>query len=325
MELLINDLSLHGQFTAPDSFRVAIGRVMKIRQVARQSKRELYCHRGLVQAQVAPGMTMPQAVQKLKIEERRALMQWLTRQGPFWEDERRHTADDWFECKGEIVTDTAVGEAAWRNLNGIDHALVSLTPSDWEFSPIPVAWVQDDADNTRTGIEVGNHWTPESVETLLRDTQAPPDSWRQLEGQAKARCPRLIFAADAFTPLGDQPFVSGAAGRLSFVLDTLNRFKSCFGPNDQLTAEGHKLYQDFFTGKKGKGGRGALFSDSSDSEKGKFKQKMTFDHPDKQGKSIFCPWHGKVQTPQLRVHFSWPVRAREPLYVVYVGPKITKR
>ena len=42
-------------------------------------------------------------------------------------------------------------------------------------------------------------------------------------------------------------------------------------------------------------------------------------------KTLFCPWHGKVQTPQLRVHFSYPIRANEPLYIVYVGPKLTKR
>ena len=51
---------------------------------------------------------------------------------------------------------------------------------------------------------------------------------------------------------------------------------------------------------------------------------MTFKHPTDASKTLFCPWHGKVQTPQLRVHFSWPVRADEPLYIVYVGPKITK-
>jgi hypothetical protein len=40
---------------------------------------------------------------------------------------------------------------------------------------------------------------------------------------------------------------------------------------------------------------------------------------------IFCTWHGKVKTPQYRIHFSWPISAVAPLYVVYIGPKITKR
>ncbi|MBN1960904.1 MAG: hypothetical protein JW841_08150, partial [Deltaproteobacteria bacterium] len=85
------------------------------------------------------------------------------------------------------------------------------------------------------------------------------------------------------------------------------------------------IYQDFFTGKKGGGGRGALFSDSSDEEKNEFKNALTFNHPQKPHVKIFCPWHGKVQTPKYRIHFSWPVRVNEPLYVVYIGEKLTKR
>lgn len=80
-----------------------------------------------------------------------------------------------------------------------------------------------------------------------------------------------------------------------------------------------------FTGKKGDGGRGATFTDSSDSEKSEFKKEMTFDNPLDAKRTLFCPWHGKVQTPQLRVHFSYPICADEALFVVYVGPKLTKR
>jgi hypothetical protein len=32
-----------------------------------------------------------------------------------------------------------------------------------------------------------------------------------------------------------------------------------------------------------------------------------------------------LKTQQIRIHFSWPIRVDTPLYVVYVGPKITKR
>ena len=27
----------------------------------------------------------------------------------------------------------------------------------------------------------------------------------------------------------------------------------------------------------------------------------------------------------LRLHFSWPIEAGKPVYIVYAGPKITKR
>lgn len=269
-------------------------------------------------------MTMPQAINRaLSSEERRALMQWLTQHGPFWEDTREHTADDWLEWNGRIVTDTAVGEAAWCCLNGLERGLVSLVPSDWEFSPVAVDWISE-TDGGKT-VAVGNHWAPESVEAMLQQAPVPLASWQELEASARTRCTGLGFATDAFAPLAGHPFVSSAAQRLLVLLEILNRLKSCFDPAGRRTAEGDQLYRDFFTGKKGKGGRGALFSDSSDDEKHRFEPAMTFKHPESPGETIFCPWHGKVQTPQLRVHFSWPMRAGTALYVVYVGPKITKR
>lgn len=79
------------------------------------------------------------------------------------------------------------------------------------------------------------------------------------------------------------------------------------------------MFQLHFTGDK------AWFSDSSSTEKSDFRKELTFRHPMNAGEYLFCTWHGKVKTPQLRIHFSWPIRASDPLYVVYIGPKITKQ
>jgi len=135
----------------------------------------------------------------------------------------------------------------------------------------------------------------------------------------------FFFSEDAFAPLKGHPFVHGAAHRLIALFQILNRFKACHDDQGKRTKEGHELYQNFFTGKKGGGGKGALFKDSSDGEKSDFKAEMTFTHPHRPGQQLFCPWHGSTQTPQLRIHFSWPVKSDEPVYIVYVGPKITKR
>lgn len=323
MELLVNDLSFHAQFLDLASFKAAIERLMAIRAIARRFGRALHCHRNIVQASVTPTMTMPQAVQVLKVDERRALLQWLTQHGPFWEDARNHGPDDWIEWNGSVVTDTAVGEAGWCCLNGIERNLVSLTPSNWQFSPVPVDWVRDE--DTRKRVDVANHWNPVAFEAVLQAVPMPLASWNQLEALATARCNRLTFAVDAFAALNGHPFFSAAARRLLFLLETLNRFKSCFDTDGQRTPEGHEIYRDYFTGKKGGGGHGAIFSDSSDDEKKTFEAEMTFKHPADVGKTLFCPWHGKVQTPPLRMHFSSPIRADQALYVVYVGPKITKR
>ena len=319
MELLFNELSVHGQFSDLATFRAAVERVMGIRAVMRRFGRELYCHRNLVNSQVTPNATMPQVVQALDRNSRGALMTWLTRHGPFWEDVREHGRDDYLDCfeyEGRIVTDSAVGEAAYGCFHGRHRGLVSIVPSSWRFSPVPVEWHEDDGVRR---VDVRNYWDTGALESDLDDLQPPLGSWESLEATARARCPGLVFAPDSFDPLAGHPFHAGVAERLLLRLIVLHQFRGCFDEHGERTAEGHRLYRKHFTGDK------AWFSDSSDDEKRDFRSELTFANPSSPGESLCCTWHGKVKKPQLRIHFSWPIRAAEPLYVVYVGPKITKR
>ena len=34
---------------------------------------------------------------------------------------------------------------------------------------------------------------------------------------------------------------------------------------------------------------------------------------------------GSLQSQTMRVHFTYPFRYNRPVYVVYIGPKLTKR
>lgn len=317
MELLVNDLSINGQFLDLNSFRGAISRVMTMRETARRFGRELHCHRNIAHAQVTQEQSMEQAIQIFDLAQRRSVMQWLTRYGPFWEDTRGHSPDDYLECNDKVVTDTAVGEAAWNCINGIDRRLVSLTPSSWAFSPVPVDLVENTGN--RKSVDVLNYWELATLETNLRAAPRPIVSWTDLAHSSHTRCPNLTFSADSFEPLRGHPFHIGAVYRIIELLDTLDKFKTCFDAHGQRTPEGHRLYQDHFTGDK------AWFSDSSETEKQDFKKQLTFHHPAIDRETLFCTWHGKVKIQQLRIHFSWPVRADESLYIVYVGPKITKR
>ncbi len=317
MELIVNDLSFHGQFSDLSTFRGAINRLMKIRQITQRFGRELHCHRDVANARVTPTLSMPGAIRALAEAERRALMQWLTRQGPFWEDARVHGRDDYLECGGDIVTDHAVGEAAFCCLRGIERHLVSMDPSSWTSSPVAVTWVTESGAGKT--VEVLNHWQSDSVRAALRSAPAPLASWQDLAKTATARCRSLTFSPDCFEPLLGHPFALGAAQRILIRLRTLEQLRSRVDQDGQRTPEGQRLYENHFTGDK------AWFSDSSETEKQKFRAKLTFRHPAKKSELLFCPWHGKVKTPQLRIHFTWPVSATETLYVVYVGPKITKR
>ena len=316
MGFLVNELSLHGQFADLVSFKAAIGRLMVIREIVHTAGRTLYCHKSMAQANVMQNMAMPQAIAALPKDEQRALMAWLTKNGPYWTDNRNHGPNDYLECNHNIVTETAVGEAGWCRLTGIERELVSITPSNWTYSPIVVDRITGTGPSETT--EVANHWDAAALEAILRLAPAPLSSWSQLAQQSIADLTNLTFAADAFVPLNGHPFVSGAARQLWVILGILNQFKTCFDQSGQRTPEGNEIYQNFFTGD-------ATFTDSSDREKDKFNKELTFKVPGDASKELPFPWHGKVKTPQLRVHFSYPVSAKNPLYIVYVGPKITKR
>lgn len=322
MELMLNECSLHGQFHDPNTFYGALENVMLMRSEALRYDRSLYCHRALLEARLGPNLVLRQAVQSMPRDRQRAFLLWATQHGPFWDDVRAHQRDDYLACGDQVVTDTGLGEAAYANLRGLTSSVVSFVPSDYGHDPIPVDWIRS-SDSVQA--LVPNHWSANSLKRALEASQPPLASWHQLEAAARKRCEALSFSQDAFLPLDGHPFVHGAAARLLFLLTTLARLKECHDNTGKRTDEGHALYRDYFEGTSGGGGRGPAFSDSSESEKRNFVSKLTFRHPTSSDATLFCPWHGKVQTPQLRVHFSSPINASSPLYVVYIGPKLTKR
>ena len=316
MELFFNDLSLHEQFHDLTTFRSAVERVMNIRNTIKRFGRELYCHRNVASMQVIKDKKiMQQAVQCLSRDQQRAWTQWILQDGPFWEDLRRHNGVDFLECNGKLVTDNAIGEAAYCLFDGLECGLVSMNPSDWCYSTLLVVW-HDNAHER--SVDLTNYWDAEALTKVLETSNKPLQSWEELEKTAKNRCPDLVFSPESFEPLRGHPFVKGAACQLLRLLAVLQEFKNCFDENGKRTTQGQEIYQKYFTGDN------AWFSDSSDTEKAKFKKDLTFSHPNV-ANPMFCPWHGKVKTSQLRIHFSWPIQVHKPLYIAYVGPKITKR
>ena len=194
-----------------------------------------------------------------------------------------------------IVTDTAVGEAAYCATVGVDRRLVSFTPSDWTFSPITVRIGPDGA----TEVMVLNYWQLPELENALQAAESPIASWARLDAACRAKFGRLTFATNCFGYLNGQPFAPGAAARILIRLNVLDQLMGAVDPAGQRTAEGNQIYRNHFTGDK------AWFSDSSDSEKNEFRNELTFPHPKIAGRSLFCTWHGKVNHPPFRFHFAW--------------------
>lgn len=313
MDLLLNDLSVHGQFPDISSFRESIIGIMALRKVAHDFGREVYSHRNIGNGRINAMATLFDALQTLSRDEKRALLGWLTRRGPFWEDAAEHGRDHWLECGDEIVTETAVGEAAYCAVIGIDRRLVSFAPSAWEYSPVIATMRNDDA----VDVTVPNYWQMTALEAALQDAQPKPKSWGDLAIAASARFQLLTFSADCFEYLNGHPFDPGVADRILSRLHVLNRLMASVDGAGRWTLEGHRLYQDYFTGRR------AWFSDSSDTEKNEQGNKLTFRHPELPGRTLFCPWHGKINTPPYRIHFAWPEQTGAALYVVYIGWHVT--
>ncbi len=290
-----------------------------MRKMAKHFGREVYCHRAFLRVEPLPGVPIQQALRRLRESERRATISWLTRGGPFWDDLRRHSGDVWLECRGEVVTESAVGEAAYRKLHSVECGLVSITPSDWNFSPVEVIWKREDEGLKNRNTRLENWRDATSLEKELTTTIPPVRSWDDLGSTSTHRFSNLTFANECFRPLEGVTFTKSSMERILELFSILDQLAGAFDEAGKRTPEGHRIYQDFFKGEN------ALFSDSTDTEKSKFCNKLTFKHPSNPEKFLFCPWHGKERHKVLRLHFSWPIQFGEPVYVVYVGPKITKK
>ena len=320
LDIFANDLSFDRQFVSTADFIAAFSRIMEMRVNAGKFDFAVHCSRRFLEIEPVPGVSMHEALNRLSRDQKKSAMIWLTRGGPFLEDFRRHDSNEYFECNDEVVTDSVVGEAAFRKLNGLDSGLISAETEDWDYHPVIVIWRRASEELDDPTVELSNWRNIESLESALQGLASPVQSWNDLKLKSITRFERLSFAEDSFDFLiNGTPFVYSAANRMLALFAILDQFAGEFYDDGVRTPEGHKLYQDYFTGDR------ARFSDSSETEKRNFRRELTFSHPaDRNTRQLFT-WHGKVNHPVMRFHFSWPVRHGEPVYVVYVGPKLTKR
>lgn len=317
LEIFLNNQSLHGQFHSRSSFRAALDGLMALRRVAKEFQRDIHCDGKILSREVSRDIPLQKAISWLSLDQRRAAMQWWTRAGPFWDTDRQHDANDWFECRGKIVTDDPLGEAAFLKTLRLECDMVSFIPSDWTISPLKVRWERDEG--WFEDLCLLNFWKEADLRERLRNEAPPISSWGQLQEMSERHFVNLTLGPKCFDALRGLPFSNAAATRIRALLNILDQFAVAFEPDGRRSVDGLRMYQEYFTGDRG------LFSDSSDTEKRRYGGALQFRHPDKPDGTIPCTWHAKVSPMTLRIHFSWPVRANDPLYVMYIGQKITRR
>ena len=262
------------------------------------------------------GVNMHQALNRISIEMNKKAFILLTRDGPFWDRKQQHSSDEWFECRGEIVTDSGIGEAAFQTFQGIDSSLISIKPSCWNYSSLKVTWVRDALPDSK--VTLINLLDKSELENELRTLEPPILNWDRLLEKSKLQFTNLTFSDDCFTHLDGVPFVKSSMKTLFKLFKILNKYATCF-TDGKRTEECQEIYKKYFTGEN------ALFSDSSDTEKSKYREKLMFPHPCRAGEKLFCPRHGKEKHLTLRVHYERSDAKDNKIYIVYVGEKLTKQ
>ena len=288
-----------------------------MRRIAKKFGYPVYCKGEIVHKEVTTKKQFASAVdQALDVNQRQAVMVWIGNQGPFWEKELQHDYDTLMEYKGSVVTGSSVGEAAYFVEHELGGGLVSFVPSGWDETPVHIKKILENNGNLHI-VPIPNYRDGATLELDLRGLEPPVSNWIQLETKSRSEYSNLIFSSECFEPMKGVPFRHGTANGILRLLKTLNDLMSFWGPDGALTYEGVQFQEEHFVRQN------ARFSDSSDTEKNKFKKDLTFSHPNIDGKTLFCSWHGKIQ--RIRIHFSFPKTHDPHLYVVYIGDKKTLR
>ena len=316
MAIFFNELSLHNQFHGVSDFLPALQTMNACKNLVEKFGLRLTCKREIINYHVFDDMPFTRAINLTRQRNIiRLIMSWLSKHGPFLDDSQQHSSDDYLYLKynDDIVTKYSLGEAAYQIAVGHQASTVSISPSNFERNPIHVVWDKTDDEII---IPVSNFWEVEELAAYLKLQQAPIQSWIELLQRAKVDFPKLVFFESVSTILEGESFNSAIADRIMFQLNILNKLATCFDGHGERTTDGHNLIKNHFQGDR------AIFSDESKSNKIKFERDMTFNKPD--GGLLFCPFHGKIRHRSFRLHFSWPIQHNKPVYIAYIGPKITK-
>lgn len=317
MAWYVNDLSLCGQYPNATAFLDDLAELMRVRSKVPMLEQKLFCSRTLHTRPVTANLNFREAVKSLPHYIPVPLvLAWLTKNGPFWEDAREFNEDDYFEHSGQDVTHFGLGEAARRLLVGLEASNFSFARGGFDYSPIDI--LHGLPESPLNTVPVPNLWTITALHKCALATIPAPVNWLQMLEQAQGRFDKLVMSPHSIDKLRKEPFSQYVVERVFVLLDVLQRFMN-FRDEDGSYSEGnHELIAQHFVGKK------AWFTDESETNKQEFYEDMSFPDPEQDGNKVFCSWHGKIKTPQYRIHFEWPVESRSKLRVFYIGPKITK-
>lgn len=314
---VINELSLDQQFANPQKFVETLRHLLKARQNSEALRASLRITPVIAERPVCAGVTFKQAVyREASAIEKQQVITWIANHGPFWTDDRPKIVDDLFYCLTEDVTDTGLGETARRRLMSSDAEALSFDGARAPFGDQTITLVHGLLQEPLGRVDVPNVIDVSVLVDACTAAPAVPKTWNAALDALKNRFADVWFAPNLADFLDGRPFVPYVYERATELISVLSKMANSRHESGALGEVGMHLHATHFVGDK------AWFTDESDANKAAFKEAMTFQLGS--GKEEICSFHGKIKTPQYRIHFPWPPEPNKPIEIVYIGPKITK-
>lgn len=290
-----------------------------MRAISDAVRQRLLCSRCLQRQPVTPSSSFQEAVYHSRDRDFKVqAMSWAVNHGPFWDNERASQQDDYFQYEDQDVTDQGLGEAARRILAGKPSSVYSMEGGRYCFTLTPLLVQHGLTEAPLGNVEVPNTY---KLQELRREAESvvSPQNWGEFLAYSRQSFTRLMILDIVDVPLSRHSFSEGIAERVTGLLEILDSLVSSRDQKGTYTGETNELIRKHFQGATAK------FSDESETNKNKFRSKLTFRDKDT-GQDLFCPWHGKIGIQDFRIHFHWPLTPKDTkLKVVYIGPKITKK
>src|SRR5689334_16695845 len=109
----LNDLSVQGQFPTAQAFVDSIGALATLRARIPRFGSDLYLSRSFGDRNVTIESTGREAILSAASRDAKGvILAWISKRGPFLDDDRQPEPDDYFEFDSNDVTDQGLGEAA---------------------------------------------------------------------------------------------------------------------------------------------------------------------------------------------------------------------
>ncbi|ELB2790484.1 hypothetical protein O4H51_05175 [Aeromonas hydrophila] len=139
-------------------------------------------------------------------------------------------------------------------------------------------------------------------------------SWTDTLNYCKEFCSAVFLCEKCMEPMYKYPFNKAVSNNIIRLIEILNEIE-CNTTNNTLTEYGNRIYQENFNQQN------SNFS----SEKGTFNFDVTLSNGEKATDNY--PYHGKIESEHdpIRIHFTWPRKDDQPINILYIGTKLTKK